>query len=185
MSLCECGCGELAAMAPRTQTRIGWVKGQPTRFAPGHYNGGTLRERLEAKTFPEPNTGCWLWAGAVVGNGYGKIKVDGRLKYAHRVAYEQSVGPVPPGYELDHLCRVRCCVNPAHLLEPVTHRENTLRGGAPTADNARRTACPHGHEYYHAYFSGRPRRGCRKCEAARARRYRKARSMQRTIGVIA
>lgn len=88
--------------------------------------------------------GCWLWSGATMSNGYGVIRVGGpgggRLTLAHVWSYEHFVAPVPVGYEVDHTCHTRdascagglgCphhrCVNPAHL-EPVTHRENALRG---------------------------------------------------------
>lgn len=71
---------------------------------------------------------CWLWTGTIALNGYGLIyRQGGPLVGAHRLAYEVHVGPIPKGYELDHLCRVRRCVNPAHL-EPVTHSENVRRG---------------------------------------------------------
>lgn len=71
-------------------------------------------------------TPCWLWRHAG-GVGYGTARVGGRTVNAHRLAYEAFVGPVPEGLELDHLCRVRRCVNPNHL-EPVTRSENMRRG---------------------------------------------------------
>lgn len=70
--------------------------------------------------------GCWIWiAGKNV--GYGQYFAWGRMWGAHRFVYTLLVGPVPDGLELDHLCRVRACVNPDHL-EPVTHEENVRRG---------------------------------------------------------
>lgn len=69
---------------------------------------------------------CWLWTAATE-KGYGLYRHDGRLSKAHRVVYELLVGPVPTGLDLDHLCRVRNCVNPAHL-EPVTRAVNLRRG---------------------------------------------------------
>lgn len=71
--------------------------------------------------------GCWIWTGSVEGKGYGHPTIAGKKHPAHRLAYELLVGPVPEGLHLDHLCRVRRCVNPEHL-EPVTSRENSLRG---------------------------------------------------------
>ena len=85
-----------------------------------------MLSRLEAKIAHEPNTGCWLWAGALNRDGYGSVHMDGHNLGAHRVVYESEVGPIPDGLEIDHLCRTRCCVNPAHL-EPVTAKENARR----------------------------------------------------------
>ena len=74
--------------------------------------------------------GCWLWQGAINTNGYGNFHNKGRTVKAHRFAYEICVGEIPKGLTIDHLCRVRHCVNPSHL-EPVTMRENFLRGDRP------------------------------------------------------
>ncbi len=75
--------------------------------------------------------GCWEWIGAKQPSGYGRIGSGGdggKVLMAHRVAYEFMVGPIPPGLQIDHLCRNKSCVNPAHL-EAVTHRENMIRAG--------------------------------------------------------
>lgn len=74
----------------------------------------------------DSSTGCWLWTGRLAGAGYGTLSARSRKLYAHRFAYTLLVGEIPPGAVLDHLCRVKTCVNPAHL-EPVTERENTRR----------------------------------------------------------
>lgn len=120
--------------------------------------------------------GCWLWTGTKVPSGYGRLWIAQRPFAAHRVAYEWLVGPIPEGLQLDHLCRVRRCVNPAHL-EPVTSRENTMRGLNWAARNAEKTHCPQGHPYDEAntYLRSGGGRGCRAChrEAARAQRQRK------------
>lgn len=87
---------------------------------------GTMAERFKGKWVVDPLVGCWVWTAASNGRGYGRIWVDGRPHPAHRVAYEIHVGPIPAGMEIDHLCRNRGCVNPAHL-EPVTRRENLRR----------------------------------------------------------
>ena len=74
----------------------------------------------------DPVTQCHVWYGAKV-DGYGNVRVGSHSYLAHRIAYERARGPIPTGRELDHLCRNRACINPAHL-EPVTHRENARRG---------------------------------------------------------
>lgn len=90
---------------------------------------------------------CWLWTGAIV-RGYGVFTpvIPGPLLRAHRYSYELLVGPIPDGLQIDHLCRTPLCVNPAHL-EPVTPRENTLRGNTFQAKNLAKTHCVNGHEF--------------------------------------
>ena len=83
---------------------------------------------------------CWSWTGAHIPGGYGSIGVDGSQRGAHRVAYELLVGPIPDGLTIDHLCRVKDCVNPAHM-EPVTSAENNRRRSAT------RTTCKRGHPF--------------------------------------
>lgn len=109
---------------------------------------------------------CWLWTAARSGDGYGHLKVDGRNVKAHRLAYELEVGPIPPGLDIDHLCRVPLCVNPAHM-EPVSRRTNTLRGDGIQARNARKSHCVNGHPFDEAntYINPRGNRTCRRCNA--------------------
>ena len=70
---------------------------------------------------------CWYWRGELDRHGYGVLEVCGKGKRVHRLSYEAFVGPIPAGLVIDHLCRVRDCINPDHL-EPVTSQENTRRG---------------------------------------------------------
>lgn len=161
---CRCGCGETPPPAPRTIARRGHVKGQPMPWCPGHYHRRDP-ERQFRKWVGEPDDhGCWPWQGTIAGNGYGRFAIRGGSIAAHRFSYELLVGPVPEGLELDHLCRNRACVNPAHL-EPVTHRANTLRGDTLTAANARKTHCIHGHKFTaeNTYTQWGGGRGCRAC----------------------
>ena len=115
-----------------------------------------------------PNA-CWLWRGAVDIYGYGHIYDSERKRPvpAHRLVYELLKGKIPEGKTLDHKCRVRCCVNPAHL-EAMTAKENILRGEGACAHHARRTHCPKGHPLVELYGKRR-KRGCPVCEAESAR----------------
>jgi hypothetical protein len=108
---------------------------------------------------------CWLWTGARNSTGYGSYWHDARVQTSHRVAYETFVGPVHAGLQLDHLCRIRNCVNPDHL-EPVTPQENVRRGEAGAVNGARqrnRTTCLNGHQRDDIYEW----RGIRFCRACR------------------
>lgn len=121
----------------------------------------TKVEKFESMYVADPNSGCWLWLASTNVRGYGNFCADGKVYRAHRWAYEALVGPVPRHLVLDHKCRVHCCVNPAHL-EPVTQRENILRGMAPAALQAARTHCIHGHELSGSNLYVKPN-GARQC----------------------
>ena len=129
-------------------------------------------ERIMEKVSPEPNSGCWLWMGFANEDGYGVIRIGGRVNFkfrgVHRVCYELLRGAIPEGLTLDHLCRVRCCVNPDHL-EPVTIVENVRRGEVGIT-NRMKTHCPYGHPYdeENTYsIPGRVYRSCRACHRER------------------
>jgi hypothetical protein len=137
--------------------------------------GQPLEVRFWEKVEKCPD-GCWRWTSNHWALGYGAFNIGKKNHAAPRVAYELAVGPIPEGMSLDHLCRVRNCVNPAHL-EPVTHRENVLRGTSPAAIHALKTHCPAGHEYSAdnlvKWHLARGRRVCRICLTEAERRRRK------------
>lgn len=123
--------------------------------------------------------GCWLWTGKVNNSGYGTLTVRSQKKPIHRFSYELFNGDIPEGLEIDHLCRVRACVNPAHL-EAVTHRENVLRGKTWAADHVSRTHCPKGHELVAPNLvKSEKSRKCKKCTYARNEARRKIRRQLR------
>lgn len=138
-------------------------------------------ERVSEKYVVNPETGCWEWIGQINAYGYGKIsigsKTDGTAfkAMAHRVAYELLVGPIPDGLDLDHLCRNRRCINPAHL-EPVTRQVNLLRGETLPARNAAKTHCVRGHELAgdNVIHQKTGKRWCRECRRAHDRKRRPA-----------
>lgn len=120
-----------------------------------------LGERFWSKV--DTDGECWLWTASKGHFGHGQFYLAGAMKRAHRLAYEELVGAIPEGMHLDHLCENPPCVNPAHL-EPVSPKENTLRGtNNCAAKNARVRYCPRGHPYdaantYRAGVKKRPRR---------------------------
>lgn len=145
------------------------------------------RERFESRYSVDQTTGCWLWHDQLNETGYGMFFIKGKRRRAHRLSYMMHVGPVPGGLGLDHLCRVRNCINPAHL-EPVTQRENinrgfwSKRGAAASAERRRKkTHCKWGHPlsgsnlYVDVY-------GKRKCNACAALRQRVAYQAKRKMG---
>lgn len=130
--------------------------------------------RLWAKCAIWPPTDCWLWQASIRKDGYGRIGVSrsAGVTVAHRVAYELVKGPIPKGLQLDHLCRNRSCINPAHL-EAVTQGENLRRGISFLGG---KTHCPQGHPYdagntYRALHpgSGYFGRHCKACMRNRAK----------------
>lgn len=133
-----------------------------------------------AKKIALTDAGCIEWIGTQNGSGYGTFYFgESGRGYAHRWSYEYHVGPIPEGLQLDHLCRNPPCVNPEHL-EPVTPRENYLRGESLWAKNARKTHCPAGHPYGGDNLYTHPVTGQRFCRACgrlrKAAKYRPARS---------
>jgi len=125
--------------------------------------------RFWSKVVATPN-GCWEWRG-IKRIGYGQFHFQGKQVQAHRLSYELLVAPIPEGLTIDHLCRNRACVNPAHL-EPILIRENILRGTGPTARNAVKTHCKRGHllDLFNIYRHPDGRRECRICKRLRRQR---------------
>lgn len=116
-------------------------------------------------------TGCWNWTASRDPGGYGKFGMSGSdLRCAHRIAHELWTGPIPAGYQVDHLCRNRRCVRPDHL-EAVSPAVNQHRGVGFAGVNHRKTHCPHGHAYddENTWISGQGGRFCRMCRDGRNR----------------
>lgn len=147
--------------------------------------GMTTQERFHAQVEKAPDGGCWTWKSLLNGDPdeYASFDVDGKQTYVHRWSYERHVGPIPKGMQIDHLCRNRACSNPEHL-EPVTPRENVLRGDTIVAINAAKTECVNGHPlsgenlYVAPTDDGRRHRSCRTCRREASRRYEAKLRMQ-------
>lgn len=135
------------------------------------YNAKRIRDAVAAREIrfwslvdKSDPSGCWLWTGRKDNHGYGNVSGGlHRTLKAHRLAYVYVVGPIPEGLTIDHLCRVRACVNPAHL-EPVTAIENSRR--AATFLAYQRTQCRLGHPWP-MHVPGRRRR-CATCQRDRS-----------------
>lgn len=128
-------------------------------------------DRFVERVRLQPN-GCWT-IGAYAETNYSWIMLeDGTQQLGHRFAYEFLIGPIPEGLQLDHLCRRPHCVNPDHL-EPVTPRENYLRGISPAAVNATKMECRRGHPFDEQNtYVYRGRRHCKACQRERVRDFR-------------
>lgn len=137
-------------------------------------------DRLVEKISPEPFSGCWLWTASVNNQGYGVIGRGGHnggMALAHRVMYLATYGSISEGLILDHLCRVRSCVNPKHL-EAVTYKQNSQRGNGGK-NWAAKTHCPQGHAYTaENTYLYRGRRSCRACHNIATRVYKSLKRSQ-------
>ena len=140
-------------------------------------------DRVLAKTIVGTKDECWPWLGQLTkGNRHGYAKIRHRIagKWytvpAHRITYEHFIAPFPKGLVSDHTCRNRGCVNPWHI-DPVTSRENTMRGENIAAIYAKATHCIHGHAFTQLNTRIRPdgiKRTCRECDKLRSRLRRKS-----------
>ena len=127
----------------------------------------------QERLIPEPNSGCWLWDGAVNNDGYGTIFRGGKQHKVHRLAWEEAHGPIPDGLNVCHTCDVPACCNPAHLFlgSQQDNMQDCLgkgrfKGGSFL--NALKTHCPQGHEYTpENTLTYRGMRTCRQCNKER------------------
>lgn len=136
------------------------------------------------RLIPEPNSGCWLWEGAVNSDGYGEIRRDRKNFKVHRLAWEEANGPIPRGLNVCHTCDVPACCNPGHMflgtqLDNVTDMRVKGRFKGGSSLNALKTHCPQGHEYTPENtmtFNGM--RSCRCCMNERSAQYHRRRRSQ-------
>lgn len=139
-----------------------------------------IRDRFSEDVFnrivlyiDENENGCWLWSNSLDNDGYGRITIDKKTYRAHRLIWELENGIIPKGLVIDHLCRIRNCVNPKHL-RLVTLRQNALENSdSITAQNLRKKFCKKGHWYDKIYTSpkGETERYCSICHRERSRNF--------------
>lgn len=191
---CNPRCVRLRKNQARREVRLAGRAEMPKPFSPESGDkpmrlalAEPIRVRIQ-QSIKIDQAGCWRWKLNKDTDGYGRIqilKADGgsRSRPAHRIAYAEWRGEIPEGMEIDHLCRVRDCVNPEHL-EAVTHAENTLRSYALPALNARKTHCVHGHEFSEAntYVTPGGARSCRACQRATQARCRQRKLSEASRG---
>jgi putative hemolysin len=138
-------------------------------------------EVVSLASMPEPNTGCWLWLSTLDRDGYGQLNRRYKTYKAHRFAYTVLRGPVPDGMVLDHICRVRSCVNPDHL-RPVTHAENVLvNSNGLGAINKAKINCGKCGGVLTVTRHKQGRRGCRPCEREYLNNRRRAKRNKETV----
>jgi hypothetical protein len=123
-----------------------------------------MLDRFLSKTIPEPNSGCLLWTAHVSKDGYGRFGIGRIAHEAHRVAYKLFKGEIPQGLCVDHICKVRSCVNPNHLR--LLTREDNSR--FQDNFNARKKHCKCGNEYTLI----NDRRICKLCQAKASKKFR-------------
>ena len=165
-----------------------WTKWARTGIVGGPLRSltkGDLKTRLLAHVHKAGD--CWEWTGTISA-GYGQIRLGQKgtpMVLAHRASFEVFVGPIPDGLQIDHLCRNPKCINPDHL-EPVTPRENILRGNTLPAKNANKNHCIHGHPFDEAntYINSNGSRSCRTCKREWARRQSKKKRHEEGVTAI-
>lgn len=167
--------GELPKPAGRTRAyHADWKKRNAVRTAAASKNWIAQLVDIQIWTrfwaSVEKGPGCWNWNSSLSPNGYGFFQVAYKKVPSHRYSYLMCVGPIQKGMTIDHLCRNRICVNPAHL-EQVTNKENILRGVGASAINAKKTHCKYGHAFTaeNTELDPRGNRSCRTCSAQRGK----------------
>jgi hypothetical protein len=119
-----CGCGRATSLAVQTDSRYGFVKGEPRKYISGHH-----KYPYSVEYIVDTNTECWNWQRCRDSRtGYASLNIDGAVQKAHRVYYERSKGKIPDGAEIHHKCENSGCVNPDHM-EPLTRAEHNSRHG--------------------------------------------------------
>lgn len=127
--------------------------------------------------------GCWIWIASIGSHGYGQLGLNDKIVTAHTFSYNNFIGLIPDGLELDHLCRNRSCVCPWHL-ETVPHKINMKRGinlFGNNIHNKSKTYCPQGHPYNadNTYIGDHNDRQCRICRANADKRYKAKRRLSK------
>lgn len=156
-TLCECGCGQPAPIAQRSNSKLGHIKGEPVRFIRGHHNKirplRPVEERFWEKVDRRGPLECWNWTGCKDKLGYGFLNIGNhKIERAYRVSYEMHIRPIPDGKSVCHSCDNPSCVNPAHLFVG-THTENLADMRAKGRDSKPPRNDVNGENNGHAQFT--------------------------------
>ena len=168
------------SMETATQLPIEWGRwlladhlAQPRKFRPDVPLIERLLRRVEVV-----DSGCWLYRGSLDSAGYSCLRINGANDRGHRITWQAVAGPIPGDRHLDHLCRVRSCVNPDHL-EPVTVSVNTFGRALWPTGWPKATHCPRGHEMTEENTYRRPDNGGRQCWTCVRRRTKESNDRRR------
>ncbi|MHC4951671.1 MAG: HNH endonuclease signature motif containing protein [Planctomycetota bacterium] len=153
----------------------GGSEGRKKRRVVAKHRNSPLNERIFRRVCVDENE-CWLWLGYTDRDGYATISISNWPHKAHRIVYQMFNGLLSEGLTIDHLCRVRRCLNPKHM-EPVTNVENVMRGESIPAQFARNTHCKYGHPFdkENTYYRLTGGRRCRECARRSWREWNKKR----------
>lgn len=130
---CQCGCGKMTPIPQRTNLKKGQIAGVHQAKTTRHRKRRTPKFRFVIC----PTSGCWLWAGSINNDGYGRIQVNGVHTSAHRALLQAITGPIPKSKPVDHGCRNRRCCNPLHL-EACSYSKNNKRIHLSAEEHMRR-----------------------------------------------
>ena len=148
-----------------------------------------MKKRFEKHFIPEPNSGCWLWIGGILGSGYGSFSINDKTVLAHRVSFEIYKQEIPKGLCVLHKCDVPCCVNPNHLFVGTLKENSQDKVKKKRCWQSNKTHCSKGHQFskentsYYRQKDGYIFRRCSECNRINARKYHEINKLKQVVKV--